>query len=199
MTASTGIGSAGSYHSTSFRALDQDDDDDNGGGHGMPHEEPMEENSLPFSSRRDKGKGHARSDIAEEPGSEDEKENGLEDVQEHDYSDEGWTAKAFAGAHASATNPSKPLEWWRGEKRVYGRSQRREDGVVLAPPIREIVRIPQEEAEPLRKRNQYRSKQLFLLLPQRVLSSSHVQVHLSNASRGIQGCGSSATGAVESE
>ncbi|KAG5634303.1 hypothetical protein DXG03_005985, partial [Asterophora parasitica] len=64
------------------------------------------------------------------------------------------------GVRKSAREHYKPLEWWRGEKLVYGRSQRPGTGVVLVPPIREIVRIPKEEPEPLgkRKRSRARSK-----------------------------------------
>ncbi|GLB34534.1 putative centromeric dna binding protein [Lyophyllum shimeji] len=64
------------------------------------------------------------------------------------------------GVRKSAREHYKPLEWWRGEKLVYGRSQRSGSGLVLVPPIREIVRIPKEEPEPLgkRKRSRARSK-----------------------------------------
>lgn len=40
----------------------------------------------------------------------------------------------------------KPLEWWRCEKVVYGR---REGGISLVPTIKEIVRLPKEEPQPL--------------------------------------------------
>ncbi|KAF5365797.1 hypothetical protein D9615_010691 [Tricholomella constricta] len=64
------------------------------------------------------------------------------------------------GVRKSAREHYKPLEWWRGEKLVYGRSQRAGSGLVLVPPIREIVRIPKDEPEPLgkRKRSRARSK-----------------------------------------
>jgi centromere protein C len=44
-----------------------------------------------------------------------------------------------------------PLEYWRGEKFVYGRS-RSDGGAVLVPPIREIIRKPKEITQPLGKR-----------------------------------------------
>lgn len=56
------------------------------------------------------------------------------------------------GVRKSAREHYKPLEYWRGEKLVYGRSQSSGNGLVLVPPIREIVRIPREEPEPLGKR-----------------------------------------------
>lgn len=40
----------------------------------------------------------------------------------------------------------KPLEWWRCEKVVYGR---RDSGTSYVPTIKEIHRIPKEEAQPL--------------------------------------------------
>ncbi|RDB22191.1 Centromere protein 3 [Hypsizygus marmoreus] len=56
------------------------------------------------------------------------------------------------GIRKSAREHYKPLEWWRGEKLVYGRSNNSGGGLVLVPPIREIVRIPKEIPEPLGKR-----------------------------------------------
>lgn len=55
------------------------------------------------------------------------------------------------GVRKSAREHYKPLEWWRGEKLVYGRTrgQSATNGLVLVPPIREIVRIPKEEPMPL--------------------------------------------------
>jgi len=51
----------------------------------------------------------------------------------------------------SAREHYKPLEWWRGEKVVYGRSE--DCGAkILVPQIREIVRIPREEPLRLGKR-----------------------------------------------
>ncbi|KAF8237718.1 hypothetical protein L208DRAFT_1375521 [Tricholoma matsutake] len=62
------------------------------------------------------------------------------------------------GVRKSTREHYKPLEWWRGEKLVYGRPRGHSSnsGLVLVPPIREIIRIPKEEPEPLgskRKRN----------------------------------------------
>lgn len=41
----------------------------------------------------------------------------------------------------------KPLEYWRGEKLVYGRT--RNSGPILVPQIKEIIRIPKEIPVPL--------------------------------------------------
>lgn len=51
----------------------------------------------------------------------------------------------------SARERYKPLEWWRGEKLVYGRSEDTASKI-LVPPIREILRIPREDPLPLVKR-----------------------------------------------
>ncbi|KAG6887569.1 hypothetical protein C0992_011767 [Termitomyces sp. T32_za158] len=56
------------------------------------------------------------------------------------------------GVRKSAREHYKPLEWWRGEKLVYGRPQGSGNGHVLVPPIKEIIRIPKETPEPLGKR-----------------------------------------------
>ncbi|KIY46935.1 hypothetical protein FISHEDRAFT_25436, partial [Fistulina hepatica ATCC 64428] len=45
----------------------------------------------------------------------------------------------------------RPLEWWRGEKYVYGRVSG--SGRVLTAPIKEIVRIPKEPPRPLAVRH----------------------------------------------
>ena len=51
----------------------------------------------------------------------------------------------------SAREHYRPLEWWRGEKVVYGRSED-SGSKILVPPIREILRIPREDPLPLGKR-----------------------------------------------
>ena len=56
------------------------------------------------------------------------------------------------GVRKSAREHYKPLEWWRGEKIVYGRPAGSNNGHVLVPPIKEIIRIPKETPEPLGKR-----------------------------------------------
>lgn len=40
----------------------------------------------------------------------------------------------------------KPLKWWLGERVVYGR---RETGITMVPVIKDVIRLPQEEPEPL--------------------------------------------------
>ncbi|KAF8912208.1 Mif2/CENP-C like-domain-containing protein [Gymnopilus junonius] len=64
------------------------------------------------------------------------------------------------GVRKSKREPIKPLEWWRGEKMVYGRPNN-VSGPVLVPPIKEILRIPKEEPEPFgakRKRSTTRPR-----------------------------------------
>jgi centromere protein C len=55
------------------------------------------------------------------------------------------------GVRKSVREHYKPLEWWRGEKLVYGRphGHTSSSGLVLVPPIREIIRIPKEPPQPL--------------------------------------------------
>lgn len=63
------------------------------------------------------------------------------------------------GVRKSARAHYKPLEYWRGEKLLYGRNPTPGLVHVHVPPIKEIVRIPKEEAEPLAgKRKRARSK-----------------------------------------
>ncbi|KAG6887605.1 hypothetical protein C0995_014084 [Termitomyces sp. Mi166 len=56
------------------------------------------------------------------------------------------------GVRKSARQHYKPLEYWRGEKAVYGRPPGAGNGHVLVAPIKEIIRIPKETPEPLGKR-----------------------------------------------
>ncbi|KAG5337289.1 hypothetical protein C0989_009918 [Termitomyces sp. Mn162] len=56
------------------------------------------------------------------------------------------------GVRKSTREHYKPLDWWRGEKLVYGRPSGSSNGHVLVPPIKEIIRIPKETPEPLGKR-----------------------------------------------
>ncbi|KDR73744.1 hypothetical protein GALMADRAFT_251561 [Galerina marginata CBS 339.88] len=63
------------------------------------------------------------------------------------------------GIRKSKREHFPPLEYWRGEKVVYGRTEH--SGPVLVPPIREIRRIPKDETIPLgakRKRGSTRAR-----------------------------------------
>ncbi|KAH9482624.1 Inner kinetochore subunit cnp3 [Psilocybe cubensis] len=63
------------------------------------------------------------------------------------------------GVRRSQREHIRPLEYWRGEKVVYGRTTH--SGPVLVPPIKEILRIPKEDALPLgakRKRGSTRPR-----------------------------------------
>ncbi|KAF8163706.1 Mif2/CENP-C like-domain-containing protein [Crassisporium funariophilum] len=51
------------------------------------------------------------------------------------------------GVRKSQRQHYKPLEYWRGEKLVYGKSEHA--GPILVPQVREIIRIPKEEIMPL--------------------------------------------------
>ena len=55
------------------------------------------------------------------------------------------------GVRKSVREHYKPLEWWRGEKLVYGRPRGHSsnNGIILVPPIREIIRIPKEPPQTL--------------------------------------------------
>lgn len=50
-----------------------------------------------------------------------------------------------------------PLQFWRGERVIYGRSDTRE--TVLVASIKEVIRYPPEAIEPLGKRKRTRASQ----------------------------------------
>lgn len=58
------------------------------------------------------------------------------------------------GVRRSKRHRYAPLDWWRNEKVVYGRSN---SGNSLVPTIREIRRLPQEPPKPLGKNKRKRS------------------------------------------
>lgn len=65
------------------------------------------------------------------------------------------------GVRRSTREHIKPLEWWRGERYVYGRDRSTTPGPVYVAPIKEIMRIPKEPAIPLgskRKRSSGRAR-----------------------------------------
>ncbi|PFH48491.1 hypothetical protein AMATHDRAFT_65332 [Amanita thiersii Skay4041] len=51
------------------------------------------------------------------------------------------------GVRRSTREHIKPLEWWRGERYIYGRGN--STAPVLVPPVKEILRIPKETPQPL--------------------------------------------------
>ena len=53
------------------------------------------------------------------------------------------------GIRKSNREHIKPLEWWRGERYVYGRDRSTTPGPVYVAPIKEIMRIPKEPPVPL--------------------------------------------------
>ena len=64
------------------------------------------------------------------------------------------------GVRRSQREHYRPLEYWRGEKLVYGRTAH--SGPILVPQIKEIIRIPKEASVPLgttkRKRGSTRAR-----------------------------------------
>lgn len=63
------------------------------------------------------------------------------------------------GVRRSQREHYRPLEYWRGEKLVYGRTAH--SGPILVPQIKEIIRIPREVSVPLgakRKRGSTRAR-----------------------------------------
>lgn len=62
------------------------------------------------------------------------------------------------GVRRSQRERFKPLEWWRGEKVVYGRTNNH--GPILVPTIKEIRRIPSNPPQPLnhKKRGYHRGR-----------------------------------------
>ena len=63
------------------------------------------------------------------------------------------------GVRRSQREHYRPLEYWRGEKLVYGRTSH--SGPILVPQIKEIIRIPKEASVPLgtkRKRGYTRAR-----------------------------------------
>ncbi|KIL54237.1 hypothetical protein M378DRAFT_92934, partial [Amanita muscaria Koide BX008] len=72
------------------------------------------------------------------------------------------------GARKSKRQHIKPLEWWRGERYVYGRNHDDNEPIFVVP-IKEIIRIPDEAPQPLgykRKRSSRgRSKKTVEQMP----------------------------------
>ena len=63
------------------------------------------------------------------------------------------------GVRRSKREHYKPLEYWRGEKLVYGKTSH--SSPILVPQIKEIIRIPKEASVPLgtkRKRGSTRAR-----------------------------------------
>ncbi|KAG6905770.1 hypothetical protein DXG01_000837 [Tephrocybe rancida] len=180
-----GSGEHDSPQGTSFREMDQDDDEQHDQPEEEPEDETP---SPPTKRDKGKGRATLPDVPEErESEVEDEIAQGLEDVRERTYSyDEPEPSPRRAkkakiaedppkasrtkngrvkkenhpkreGVRKSSREHYKPLDWWRGEKLVYGRNQGGA-GLVLVPPIKEIVRIPKETPEPLAKRKRTRAK-----------------------------------------
>lgn len=78
----------------------------------------------------------------------------------HPLRHQGQSSEPRDGVRRSKRERFKPLEWWRGEKVVYGRTN--SSGPILVPTIKEIRRIPTDTPQPLGKHkrgfNRARSK-----------------------------------------
>ncbi|KAM6500138.1 Mif2/CENP-C like domain containing protein [Amanita muscaria] len=101
-------------------------------------EERQDEEEEPEPQPKKKGKGRATRDelnAAEQPQKRNRKENN----------------PPRQGVRKSNRQPIKPLEWWRGERYVYGRDydNRQPSEPVFVAPIKEIMRIPKEAPQPL--------------------------------------------------
>ncbi|KAF8625576.1 hypothetical protein AX15_005298 [Amanita polypyramis BW_CC] len=112
------------------------------------HEEPEEEELRPDPDPKLKrGKNRALHDdtntTSERPRKRTRKEN----------------RPQREGTRRSVRDHIKPLEWWRGERYIYGRGESK--GPILVPPVKEIMRIPKEPVVPLgtkRKRSSARGR-----------------------------------------
>ncbi|KAJ7143199.1 Mif2/CENP-C like-domain-containing protein [Mycena crocata] len=177
---------------------DDDDDDDFGGGFNdyAPQEDSPqqvsftemdtrqddddEENESPVASPKNKGKGRAVQDDADDM--EDDIMRGMDDVDMEPASDEEPAQPSPPRKSKEKPKPRSPirsklqkenrdvpegvrrshrvtyppLEWWRLEKVVFGRDPA--SGPILVPHIKEIIRIPKEPVVPLGKKGRARRR-----------------------------------------
>ena len=148
----------------SFGRMEQEEDED----------EDEEEEQPPLRTSPKKAKGKQKATLYQEPDQDAVEDEGLGNaglgLLDSDDSDEDVEppvkkAKARdrpktqsntkkenreprAGVRRSQREHYKPLEYWRGEKLVYGRTHH--SGPILVPQIKEIIRIPKEVPVPLR-------------------------------------------------
>ncbi|KAI0797485.1 Mif2/CENP-C like-domain-containing protein [Abortiporus biennis] len=95
-------------------------------------------------------KAKTENEGAKKPRGRPRKDNVLREVvEDHNLDDDD------SGLRRGQRKRYKPLEWWRLEKVVYGR---RENGVSFVPTIKEIVRVPKEEPQPLGAKRKKRGK-----------------------------------------
>ncbi|KAF8868432.1 hypothetical protein CPB85DRAFT_1402513, partial [Mucidula mucida] len=146
---------------TSFQEMDQDDEE----------EQPDTQLSPDVPSTSSKKKGKAK---VVEPEVEDEIQQGLNDLSEEEPESEKEPTKKSKkpeskaqpdlkkvvrvrqkenrnipdGVRRSTRVSIEPLQWWRGEKVVYGRTGDEQDPVLVAP-IKEIQRIKALPEPPL--------------------------------------------------
>ncbi|KAH7313239.1 Mif2/CENP-C like-domain-containing protein [Rhizoctonia solani] len=104
-----------------------------------PREEEEEGNGSPKKARAGKGKENARQTTVEPVGRR----------RKRDFS-----ASTPPNVRRSQRERFSPLEWWRGEKFVYGRSPDPEEGPLLVPLIKAIERPPKPPTVALTKKGQ---------------------------------------------
>ncbi|TFK36420.1 Mif2/CENP-C like-domain-containing protein [Crucibulum laeve] len=149
---------------------------DKGKGRASAVEEPSEDDASVedgiAESLADVDMGHYSDEEEDEPQAEPELEPEPQPKKKVKMAEEGKKSRVQSvtrnkkenrpqreGVRRSHRQHYGPLEWWRGEKLVYGKTE--SSGPVLVPPIREIRRIPKENPEPLgtkRKRGSTRAR-----------------------------------------
>ena len=153
---------------TSFRGIEQEEDDDMGG---QEEEEPLqdlepileqeEDDDNAAQEEKGKKKRKPRQDLAPRLEQEEDDNKGVQEEKKKKKRKPLQELSPRLGVRRSKREHYKPLEYWRGEKLVYGRTSR--SGPILVPQIKEIIRIPKEESVPLgiagkRKRGSTRAR-----------------------------------------
>ena len=153
---------------TSFRGIEQEEDDDMGG---QEEEEPLQDLEPILEQEEDddnavqeeigKKKRKPRQDLASRLEQEEDDNKGVQEEKKKKKRKPLQELSPRLGVRRSKREHYKPLEYWRGEKLVYGRTSR--SGPILVPQIKEIIRIPKEESVPLgiagkRKRGSTRAR-----------------------------------------
>ena len=122
--------------------LEQEEDDDNGG-----QEEKRKRKRKPPQDLAPRLEQEEDDDKGEQKEKKKKKRKPLQELSPR------------LGVRRSQREHYRPLEYWRGEKLVYGRTSH--SGPILVPQIKEIVRIPKEVSLPLgtkRKRGSTRAR-----------------------------------------
>ncbi|KEP53920.1 Mif2/CENP-C-like protein [Rhizoctonia solani 123E] len=107
-----------------------------------PRDEEEDERGSPKKSRAGKGKENTRQTTVEPVGRRKKRD---------------FNASTPPNVRRSQRERFSPLEWWRGEKFVYGRSPDPEEGPLLVPLIKAIERPPKPPTAPLTKKGAKKS------------------------------------------